>query len=404
MKQIKKRILAGTLAAATLTAFTAGCSNGDNADTAETIKIGSLNHVTGIGAPWGDPMQKAIELAVEEINANGGVLGKQIELIAEDDNTDTDMALQKAKKLALEDDVQAIFGGVWSSIRAAVVTNVADKYKIPYFYPTYNEGGGSLANCSRYYICTGMIPNQQIEEFIPYLIENYGKKIYLVGIDEVFVTESWKYIEENQLVEKAGGEIVGKDLTSWEVGDWSSCLQRIKESGADIVYPYIGGSEMINFVKQFYDFGLNETMTLASVYLDETFVPDFPADLREGILCSASYFQSIDNPRNKEFVEAFQTKYGTDIGISNAVEGAYTSVHLWAAAVEKAGKVDREAMLDALPTVTVDAPSGEIRISEVNNHAVLHSYIAECQADGQFKVLVDLGQIEPISACDLTKQ
>ena len=97
MKQIKKRILAGTLAAATLTAFTAGCSNGDNADTAETIKIGSLNHVTGIGAPWGDPMQKAIELAVEEINASGGVLGKQIELIAEDDNTDTDMALQKAK-------------------------------------------------------------------------------------------------------------------------------------------------------------------------------------------------------------------------------------------------------------------------------------------------------------------
>lgn len=161
---------------------------------------------------------------------------------------------------------------------------------------------------------------------------------------------------------------------------------------------------MINFVKQFYDFGLNETMTLASVYLDETFVPDFPADLREGILCSASYFQSIDNPRNKEFVKAFQAKYGTDIGISNAVEGAYTSVYLWAAAVEKAGKVDREAMLDALPTVTVDAPSGEIRISEINNHAVLHSYIAECQADGQFKVLVDLGQIEPISACDLTKQ
>lgn len=404
MKRMKTRILAATLAAATLVTLTAGCSGGGGGDSAETIKIGSLNHVTGVGAPWGDPMQKAIELAVEEINADGGVLGKQIELIAEDDNTDTDMALQKAKKLALEDEVQAIFGGVWSSIRAAVVTNVADKYKVPYFYPTYNEGGGSLANCSRYYICTGMIPNQQIEEFIPYLIENYGKKIYLVGIDEVFITESWKYIEENKLVEKAGGEIVGKDLTSWEVGDWSSCLQRINESGADIVYPYIGGSEMINFVKQFYDFGLNETMTLASVYLDETFVPDFPADLREGILCSASYFQSIDTPRNKEFIEAFQAKYGTDIGISNAVEGAYTSVYLWAAAVEKAGKVDREAMLDALPTVTVDAPSGNIRISEVNNHAVLHSYIAECQADGQFKVLVDLGEIEPISACDLRKK
>ena len=373
------------------------------APSGEPIKIGSLNHVTGVGASWGVPMQMAIELAVEELNASGGVLGRPVELIAEDDNTDTDMALQKAKKLALEDKVEAIFGGVWSSIRAAVVTNVADPYKVPYFYPTYNEGGGTLANCSRYYICTGMVPNQQVAEFVPYLIENYGKKIYLVGIDEVFITDSWKYIEENQLVEKAGGEIVGKDLTSWEVGDWSACLQRIQESGADIVYPYIGGSEMINFVKQFYDFGMNENMTLASVYLDETFVPSFPEDLRDGILCSASYFQSIDTPENQKFVKAFQDKYGTEYGISNCVEGAYTSVMLWAAAVEKAGVVDKEAMLDALPEVTVNAPSGEVRISPVNNHAVLHSYIGKCNKDGTFEVLVDLGMIEPKTACDFTK-
>lgn len=369
----------------------------------EPIKIGSLNHVTGVGAPWGDPMQKAVELAVEEINAKGGVLGRPLQLIAEDDNTDTDMALQKAKKLALEDEVEAIFGTVWSSIRAAVVTTVADPYKVPYFYPTYNEGGGQLANCSRYYICTGMIPNQQLDEFLPYLVENYGKKVYLVGIDEVFITDSWKYIEENKLIEKAGGEIVGKDLTAWEVGDWSSVLQRIEASGADLVYPYIGGSEMINFVKQFHDFGLHKKIKLASVYLDETFVPEFPEDLREGILCSASYFQSIDTPRNKEFVEAFQAKYGTDIGISNCVEGIYNAVYLWAAAVEKAGVVDKEAMLDALPTVTIDAPQGEVSINPVNNHAVLNSYIAECQKDGQFKILFNLGRIEPVSACDLTK-
>lgn len=401
MKKIIKMLLSVGLSAVLALGCMTGC--GGKSGEEATIKIGSLNHVTGLGASWGDPMQKAIQLAVKEINEAGGVLGKQIELICEDDNTDADMAVQKAKKLALEDNVQAIFGGVWSNIRASVVTSVADPYKVPYFYPTYNEGGGTLANCSRYYICTGMVPNQQIEQFIPYLIENCGRKIFLVGIDEVFITESWKYIEENQLVEKAGGEIVGKDLTSWEVGDWSSCLQRIKESDADIVYPYIGGSEMINFVKQFYDFGLNDEMTLASVYLDETFVPDFPEELREGILCSAPYFQSIDTPRNQEFVEAFQEEYGTDIGISSCVEQSYTSVYLWAAAVEKAGKVDKEAMLDALPDVSIDSPAGEISISETNNHAILHSYIGECQKDGSFKVLVDLGMIEPKTACDFSK-
>jgi urea transport system substrate-binding protein len=396
-----KKVLAILAATAIMITGFAGCGQ-DSADS-ETIKIGSLNHVTGAGASWGDPMQKAIELAVKEINESGGVLGKQIELICEDDNTDTDMAVQKAKKLALEDEVEAIFGGVYSNIRASVVTNVADPYKVPYFYPTYNEGGSTLANCSRYYICTGMVPNQQLDAFIPYLIENYGKKIFLVGIDEVFITESWKYIEDNKLVENAGGEIVGKDLTSFEVGDWSSCLQRIKESDADIVYPYIAGSEMINFVKQFYDFGLNEEMTLASVYLDETYVPDFPEELRAGILCSAPYFQSIDTPRNNEFVAAYQEEYGDDIGISNCVEQAYSSVYLWAAAMEEAGKVDKEAMLDALPTISIDTPAGEQSISEVNNHAILHSYIGECQEDGSFKVVVDLGQIVPETACDLTK-
>lgn len=422
MKNTRLRIIALVMVLTVLVSCFAGCaggasvskddpnpSKGDanqggenvNEDINEPIKIGSLNHVTGIGAPWGDPMQKAIELAVEEINAKGGVLGRQIELIAEDDNTDPDMALQKAKKLALEDKVEAIFGIVFSNFRAAIVQTVADPYKVPFFYPTYNEGGGTMANCSRYYICTNMVPNQQLDQFIPYLIKNYGKKIYLVGQDEVFITESWKYIEDNKLVENAGGEIVGKDLTSWEVGDWASCLQRIQESGADIVYPYIGGSEMINFAKQFYDFGMNETMTLASPYLDETYVPDYPENLRQGILCSACYFSSIDTPRNKAFVDAFTAKYGTEYGLSNCIASVYSSVYIWAAAVEKAGKVDKEAMLDALSSVTVEVPLGLISISPENNHAILNSYIGECQADGTFKVLVDLGVIEPKTACQL---
>ena len=183
MKKIIKMLLSVGLSAVLALGCMTGC--GGKSGEEATIKIGSLNHVTGLGASWGDPMQKAIQLAVKEINEAGGVLGKQIELICEDDNTDADMAVQKAKKLALEDNVQAIFGGVWSNIRVSVVTSVADPYKVPYFYPTYNEGGGTLANCSRYYICTGMVPNQQIEQFIPYLIENCGRKIFLVGIDEV---------------------------------------------------------------------------------------------------------------------------------------------------------------------------------------------------------------------------
>lgn len=395
-----------------------GCSKTENGDkppvesdpkvtepddpSVEPIKIGSLNHYTGQGAPWGVPEQNAIELAVEEINEAGGILGRPVLLIKEDDNTDTDLAIQKAKKLIEVDEVEAIFGLVWSSIRAAVVTQVCDPLKTPIFYPTYNEGGSTLANCSRYYVCTGMIPNQQLKEFVPYLIENYGEKIYLIGIDEVMTDDSWKYIDDNKLVENAGGTIVGREKTPWEVGDWTSILQRVKDSGANVVFPYVGGSEMINFLKQFYDFGLHESVKLASVYLDETYTPSLPEEAREGVLCCSSYFQTIDTPENKQFLEKYAERYGDYSSVAQIIEGAYNAVHLWALAVEKAGVVDKEKMLDALPTVTFNAPQGPIHINEKSQHAALHSYIGECQRDGSFKVLIDLGLIEPEAPCDLT--
>ncbi len=395
-------IVAAVMVTAVLSLGLLGCGGEQaDADAEEPIKIGSLNHLTGVGAPWGVPMQRGIELAVKEINDAGGVLGREVVLITEDDNTDTDLALQRALKLALEDEVEAIFGTVWSPIRAAVVVEVAHPYKVPYFYPTYNEGGDQLANCSRYYICTGAIPNQQVDEFIPYMIENVGEKIFLVGIDSLHTTESFNYYEEAQLIEKAGGIVVGKELTPWEVGDWSSILQRIKDSGANVVFPHIGGSEMINFVKQFYDFGLHEDIKLASTYLDETFIPDFDEELREGILCSASYFQSLDTPRNREFLDAYEEMFGTTTGVAQTVEAAYNAVWLWALAVEEAGEVDKEAMLDALPTVSFDAPQGRVSIDPVNNHAILYSYIAEAQRDGTFKILVDLGAVPPAHICVL---
>jgi urea transport system substrate-binding protein len=366
-----------------------------------TIKIGSLNHVTGLGAPWGLPMQQGFELAVEEINSKGGLLGRKIEAIYEDDNTNTDTALQKAKKLALQDKVEAMFGIIWSSIRAAIVVNVAHKYKVPFFYPTYNEGGSILANCSRYYVCTGAIPNQQLDAFLPWLADTYGPNIYFVGIDEVFTRNSWDYIEKNKILEKKGGKMLGKELTPWEVGDWSSVLRRIEAAKPDVVFPYIGGSECINFVKQFYDFGLHKKIALASNFLDETFVPAFPADLRAGIKCTASYFSSLDNPVNKAFVEKFRKKFGDKVPIANTVEANYNAVWLWKRAVEKAGKVDKEAMIDHLADQKFLAPSGEIYIQKHSNHTALHQIIAECQADGSFKIIKDFGIVEPVTECKI---
>ncbi|TAK02568.1 MAG: hypothetical protein EPO36_01575 [Chloroflexota bacterium] len=359
----------------------------------EPIKIGGLFHLTGVGAIWGPLQQQPATLAVEEINASGGVLGRPLTLISEDDETDPDVSVQKGTKLALEEEVEAIFGLVYSSTRSAVAANVADRYKTPYFYPTYNEGGV----CGRYFVNLGALPNQQLDFFIPYLMERFGKKFYFVGQDYVWPRESIKYCEK--LITEQGGTMAGSEFVAFGTTDWGPILGRIKAAAPDVYFPFIGGDDLISNLRQFFDFGLNKDIGLASTLLDESFIPVLPEDVRGGIPCAASYFMAIDSPENKDFLARFKARFGDDAIVTNIGEGTYDSIYLWKAAIEKAGKLDKEAMIDALPDVSFVAPQGEISIEKGSNHARLHQLIAETKADGSFTVLEDFGLVDPISNC-----
>jgi ABC-type branched-subunit amino acid transport system substrate-binding protein len=162
-----------------------------------------------------------------------------------------------------------------------------------------------------------------------------------------------------------------------------------------------GGDDLIANLRQFYDFGLNEDIAIASTLLDESFIPAIPEDARGGIPTAASYFMAVDTPENAAFLERFHERFGDDAIVTNIGEGTYNSIHLWAKAVEAAGALDKEAVIDALPTVTFAAPQGEIQIQEGSNHAILRSLIAETQADGTFTVLEDFGLVEPLSECEI---
>ncbi len=361
----------------------------------EPIKIGGLFHLTGVGAIWGPLQQQPATLAVEEINNEGGVLGRPLTLISEDDQTDPDVSVQKGTKLALEDGVEAIFGLVYSSTRSAVAANVAARYKTPYFYPTYNEGGV----CGRYFVNLGALPNQQLDFFIPYLMDRFGKSFYFVGQDYVWPRESIKYCEK--LITDNGGTMAGTEFVAFGTTDWGPILGRIKAAAPDVYFPFIGGDDLISNLRQFFDFGLNKEIGLASTLLDESFIPVLPADVRGGIPCAASYFMAIDTPENKDFLARFQARFGKDAIVTNIGEGTYASIYIWKAAIEKAGKLDKDAMIDALPDVTFNAPQGEISIEKGSNHARLHQLIAETKADGTFQVLEDFGLVDPISNCTI---
>lgn len=359
----------------------------------ETVKLGGLFHMTGPGSIWGPSMQQCMELAVNEINAGGGVLGRQLEMVSEDDATSTDVGVQKATKLIQADGCLALIGVVYSSVRAAIAENAAARFKVPYFYPTYWE---SKTSCSRYFISMGALPNQQLDFFIPYLIETFGKRIYCVGQDYIWPRVSIEYIKG--IAAQNGGEVVGEEYVGFDQSDWSSIINRVKAAGPDVFFPFIGGSGLISCIKQYYDFGMGDTK-IAATLMDELYTPAFEPELRKGMQCSVSYLMELDNPVNKAFVAAFKQAYGADAILNNMGEGQYDSVYIWKAAVEKAGTFDIEKTVDALGGISFNAPQGEISIDGATNHAALHQIIAEVRADGGFDIIKDFGKVAAITEC-----
>lgn len=358
----------------------------------ESIRIGGLFHMTGDGSIWGPSMKQCMELAVNQINAHNGVLGRPIELLAEDDSTSPDVAVQQSLKMIQAGRAKALFGVVYSSVRAAVAVYAA-RNRTPYFYPTYWEGGTS---CGRYFVSVGAIPNQQLDFFIPFLMERYGPRIYCVGQDYIWPRISIDVVEN--LLKKHGGQLVGKEFVPFDQSDWSSIIRRIKAASPDVFFPFIGGDGLIACLKQFYDFNMGN-IRVASTLIDELYVPALQPELRKGILCSLSYLMALDTPVNRTFVADFKKAYGPNAILNNMGEAQYDSVFLWKRAVERAGTFDIEKTVDALGGISFDAPQGEISIDGVSNHAALHQIIAEVRADGGFDVLKDFGKVAAVTEC-----
>lgn len=361
----------------------------------ETVKLGGLFHMTGPGSIWGPMMQQCMQLAVDEINGAGGVLGRQVQMISEDDATSTDVVVQKGSKLVQQDGVSAMFGIVYSSVRAALASNIAERFRVPYFYPTYWE---SKTSCGRYFISMGAIPNQQLDFFIPFLIDKFGPKMYCVGQDYIWPRVSVEYIQS--ILPAHGGQLVGQEYVPFDQSDWSSIIQRVKQAKPNVFFPFIGGNGLVACLKQFYDFGF-DGIAVAATLMDEMYVPAFQPELRQGMHCAVSYLMELDNPVNKAFVANFKKKFGQDAILNNMGEGLYDSVHIWRLAVEKAGDLDIEKTVDALDGISFDAPQGEISIDGKSNHAALHQIIAEVRADGGFNILKDFGKVAAKTDCSV---
>lgn len=352
----------------------------------EEIKVGILHSLSGTMSISEVSVKDAEMMAIEEINANGGVLGKQLVPVVEDGASDWPTFAEKARKLISEDQVATVFGGWTSSSRKAMLP-VFEELNGLLWYPVQYEGLESSPNI----FYTGATTNQQIVPAVTWLLENRGTKFFLLGSDYVFPQTANKIIKEQLKAE--GGDLVGEEYTPLGHTDYSTLIAKIQQAKPEVIFNTLNGDSNVAFFKQLKDAGISaDDMTVLSVSVAEEEIRGIGVDVLEGHLAAWNYYQTTDTPANQAFVENYKAAYGADRVTADPIEAGYDAVYLWAAAVEKAGSTDVDAVKEAAKGLEWDAPGGKVTIDGDNQHIYKTVRIGEVQADGQFKELWNSGE------------
>ncbi|MBF6128234.1 urea ABC transporter substrate-binding protein [Nocardia brasiliensis] len=366
-------------------------SSGSNAtsclDTSkDSIKVGSLHSLSGTMAISEVTVANATKLAVDQINAAGGVLGKKIELVLEDGASDPKTFAEKAEKLISSDCVAAVFGGWTSSSRKAMKPKFESLNSLLY-YPVQYEGLEDSKNI----FYTGATTNQQIIPALDYLKQKGITSLYLVGSDYVFPQTANREIKAYA---KANGiEIKGEDYTPLGSTDFSTIVNKVRTAKAGAVFNTLNGDSNVAFFREYTSAGLKAAeMPVVSVSIAEEEVAGIGAQNIAGQLTAWNYYQTVDTPVNKKFVADYKAAFGADKPTSDPMEAAYTSVFLWKNTVEKAKSFQVAEIQAAAGGVSFEAPEGLVTIDGANHHITKTARIGEIRPDGLIYTVWDSGK------------
>ena len=382
---------------------TVGCTKGDSkgdskgGDTTKPstdIKVGILHSLSGTMAISETSLKDAELLAIEEINAAGGVLGKKIVPIVEDPASDfTGKFPELAKKLLLRDKVAAVFG-CWTSVSRKNVLSAFEENNGLLFYPVQYEGNESSKNV----VYSGAAPNQQILPAVEWLIEEKKfKTFYLLGTDYVFPRTANLIIVK--YLESKGLKVLKEDYTKFGHQDYATIVQDIKAKKPDVIFSTINGDSNTNFYNELAAQGITaKDIPVIAVSVGEDELRSLDPSKVAGHYAAWNYYQSIDTPKNKEFVKKFQAKYGKDRVTDDPIAAAYAQVYVWKLAVEKAKSfaVDdvRKAFVGG--DIEFDAPEGKIKVDPKNLHVYKTFRLGKIRDDRQFDVVYETKSwIEP---------
>jgi len=386
MQRLSWRRFAVLMAIPVLLAAGCGEDASTGAGSGDTIKVGILHSLSGTMAISEVTVRDAELLAIEEINAKGGVLGKKLEPVIEDGASDWPTFADKAQKLISEDKVATVFGG-WTSASRKAMLPVFESNKALLWYPVQYEG----LEQSPYIFYTGATTNQQIVPGLDYLKEKGKKSIFLVGSDYVFPRTANKIIKA--YAQANGMTVVGEEYTPLGHTEYGPLVNKIMAAKPDAVFNTLNGDSNVAFFKQLKNAGATAaSMPTVSVSVAEEEVKGIGPEFVAGHLVAWNYYQTTTGDVNSKFVAAFKAKYGADKVTSDPMEAGYNAVYLWAEAVKKANSTEVEAVKTAAKGIVLDLPEGKVTIDNENQHVYKTARIGEVQADGQIKEVWNSGQ------------
>ena len=356
-----RRNIQGIAAAMLLPLLMAGCKKKEEES---VVKVGILHSLTGVMAQSEQPVSEAEQMAIDEINAAGGVLGHKIEVVLRDGESSPEVFADKARQLLTEEKVVTIFG-CWTSASRKAVKEVVEDPEIYglLWYPLQYEGLEASPNI----MYMGAAPNQQVVPAVEYCNKNFGHRMFLIGSDYVFPRTAGAIIKS--YLPTVDGEAVGEVYVDMDCEDFTDVIEQIKAAKPDVILNTLNGVSNLPFFYQLKEAGITaDKIPVMSFSISEEEVRFIGADLLKGHYVSWSYLQTISSMQNLSFVSRFKNLFGGESVIGDPMEAGYIAVYLWAAACEKAGTFNVEDVRMAAKGLSFDAPEGSVTIDGENQH------------------------------------
>jgi urea transport system substrate-binding protein len=377
-------------AALSVAALLGGMMPSASAAADDTVKVGVLHSLTGTMAISEVTVKNATLLAIDQINASGGVLGKKIVPVVEDGASDPAMFAQKAQKLVQEDGVVTVFGG-WTSASRKAMLPVFERFHGLLWYPVQFEGN----ECSPDIMYSGAQPNQQILPALDWAEQKGYKSIFLLGSDYVFPRTANLILKKH--IVHDGGTLAGEEYVPLGGTDFSAVINKIKVAKPQIIFSTLNGDSNVSFFKQMAAAGLpSSKLPVMSFSIAEQEAKSIGPSLLEGSYAAWNYFQSVPGAANKKFVAAYQAKYPGS-PVDDPMAHGYLDVYEWAAAVKKAGTFDIDKVRKAASTLAFsDVGMGEAKFAS-NQSLIQTAYVGQLEPSGQFKILwQSKGPVSPV--------